>query len=163
MHGRKWQTMLNKATAANATAQLENNETCEWSCAKQCTVWSGVSQRSVEPVFVVSVSKIGACYHRAERHSIVLCGAVPIVFHLQFISWCIPICITKATVGFGLAMFWKRSTQNEGLSPAAVFFNTKQQQWERVWPGAIIPSFADQPPQLSDDDLLYWEPAPIAM
>ena len=114
MRGRKWQTMLNKATAANVTAQLENNETCEWSCAKQCTVWSGVSQRSVEPVFVVSVSKISACYHQAERHSIVLCGAAPIVFHLQFISWCIPICITKATVGFGVAMFWKRPTQNEG-------------------------------------------------
>ena len=99
--------MLNKATAANVTAQLENNETCEWSCAKQCTVWSGVSQsqRSVEPVFVVSVSKIGACYHRAERHSIVLFCAVPIVFHLQFISF---------TVGFGLAMFWKIPTQNEG-------------------------------------------------
>ena len=47
-------------------------------------------------------------------------------------------------------MFWKRRTQNEGLSPAAVFFNTKQQQWERVWPGAIIPSFADQAPQVSD-------------
>ena len=116
MLGRKWRTMLNKATAANVTAQLENNETCEWSCAKQCTVWSGVSQsqRSVEPVFVVSVSKIGACYHRAERHSIVLCCAVTIVFHLQFISRCIPICITKATVGFGVAMFWKRPTQNEG-------------------------------------------------
>ena len=108
MLGRKWRTMLNKATAANVTAQLEKNET--WSCAKQCTVWSGVSQsqRSVEPVFVVSVSKIGACYHRAERHSIVLCCAVPIVFHLQFI------CITKPTFGFGLAMFWERPTQNEG-------------------------------------------------